>query len=916
MVFGRPSGRQEEEEEEEEEAGMVRRDSLERAEFAADLLEVKWSTNLGNGVKAKNGRDRPVVSRSGSASRGPMCFGEDIVDTRAPAMLSNDKFASGADEPCCCSKQSEEGNAFLQKDVDLIGESGSVECGADRAQSFLHCQTTESSRLELNGSAGAECWRVSEVHSPNKSMVLTENEQKSVYLFKDRDGSDLFNDSKNLNITMSESVSSVDVHMIASDATANEVLQDIHEDITTMTEIRKTNISLETEEVRVMDNRSSSLPEVRTEADPEESTMVPKPVLPIANSDLGLHSIGLPPSKDIRREDTDNSYVLHVECVPTNATNGLLPEGSEEAQFVFSDLDSKASEVEALVPTYPDFVEKKVDYLVKLDGLEGVGESMTSNYESQILSDRPVLENLPNDIEKLTENTRMMSSAICIPSSCKALGGELGQGVRNLRNTWSHPISDVVSLNGPLSRSLDSNSDPINWTLLSKGVSNCLISDAAAEQNIIQEWPAAEGNQISADLQNILASGGAEISLCKHLLCKGMGAKAASQAFDSEKLHVDKLSSLSDITKDDRLVVRISNHYFPWNVAVPIILKMISLKSERLINPKGMIAVEEMENTLDGDPSKAIIARSGSWRIWPFERSNSKNGFQTTLNGSKISDAGRASENGSVGVDRDKDFGKMKVSRSKVRKTTPTSEQLASLKLNEGRNIVTFTFSTAVLGKQQVDARIYLWKWNTRIVISDVDGTITKSDVLGQFMPMVGVDWSHTGVTHLFSAIQENGYKMLFLSARAISQAYHTRQFLFNLKQNGKALPDGPVVISPDGVFPSLFREVIRRAPHEFKIACLEDIKALFPSDCNPFYAGFGNRDTDEISYLKVGIPRGKIFIINPKGEVVVNSRIDTKSYTSLHALVHDMFPSMSSSEQEDYNSWNFWKLPPPSIDL
>ncbi|KAK6160724.1 hypothetical protein DH2020_004105 [Rehmannia glutinosa] len=44
-----------------------------------------------------------------------------------------------------------------------------------------------------------------------------------------------------------------------------------------------------------------------------------------------------------------------------------------------------------------------------------------------------------------------------------------------------------------------------------------------------------------------------------------------------------------------------------------------------------------------------------------------------------------------------------------------------------------------------------------------------------------------------------------------------------------------------------------------------KDIKALFPADTNPFYAGFGNRDTDEFSYLKVGIPRGKIFIINPK---------------------------------------------------
>ncbi|KAF3778324.1 Phosphatidate phosphatase [Nymphaea thermarum] len=83
----------------------------------------------------------------------------------------------------------------------------------------------------------------------------------------------------------------------------------------------------------------------------------------------------------------------------------------------------------------------------------------------------------------------------------------------------------------------------------------------------------------------------------------------------------------------------------------------------------------------------------------------------------------------------------------------------------------------------QVDARIYLWKSNARIVISDVDGTITKSDVLGQFMPLVGRDWSQSGVARLFSAIKENGYQLLFLSARAIAQAYLTRNFLHNLKQ-------------------------------------------------------------------------------------------------------------------------------------
>lgn len=51
----------------------------------------------------------------------------------------------------------------------------------------------------------------------------------------------------------------------------------------------------------------------------------------------------------------------------------------------------------------------------------------------------------------------------------------------------------------------------------------------------------------------------------------------------------------------------------------------------------------------------------------------------------------------------------------------------------------------------------------------------------------------------------------------------------------------------------------------QFKIVFLQDIRALFPSDYNPFYAGFGNRDTDDLTYRKIGIPKGKIFIINPK---------------------------------------------------
>ena len=33
---------------------------------------------------------------------------------------------------------------------------------------------------------------------------------------------------------------------------------------------------------------------------------------------------------------------------------------------------------------------------------------------------------------------------------------------------------------------------------------------------------------------------------------------------------------------------------------------------------------------------------------------------------------------------------------------------------------------------------IYLWKETDKVVISDIDGTITKSDVLGHILPVIG----------------------------------------------------------------------------------------------------------------------------------------------------------------------------------
>lgn len=109
-----------------------------------------------------------------------------------------------------------------------------------------------------------------------------------------------------------------------------------------------------------------------------------------------------------------------------------------------------------------------------------------------------------------------------------------------------------------------------------------------------------------------------------------------------------------------------------------------------------------------------------------------------------------------------------------------------------------FSVTTAYQGTTRCKCNVFRWRYDDKIVISDIDGTITKydthlytvivyshiasvilnfnvslfrSDVLGHIFPLVGKDWAQSGVAQLFTKIKNNGYQLLYLSARAIGQA-------------------------------------------------------------------------------------------------------------------------------------------------
>lgn len=218
----------------------------------------------------------------------------------------------------------------------------------------------------------------------------------------------------------------------------------------------------------------------------------------------------------------------------------------------------------------------------------------------------------------------------------------------------------------------------------------------------------------------------------------------------------------------------------------------------------------------------------------------------------------------------------------------PPHRHLAKLNLVRGVNTVKFVIHSRLLGNQSVSARIYLWPEDTKIVISDVDGTVTKSDVRGNLLPRLGKDWTHPGICSLYKGIEDNGYKILYLTARSISQIDGTRQFLQGVRQGeGVGLPDGPVVGTPDKIFTAFTREVITRTPHVFKIECLENIMTAFPA--RPFFAGIGNRVGDVVSYTAVGIPPEKILIVDKKSAIHVCDTVS--SYKTLTQLVNLTFP-------------------------
>lgn len=227
----------------------------------------------------------------------------------------------------------------------------------------------------------------------------------------------------------------------------------------------------------------------------------------------------------------------------------------------------------------------------------------------------------------------------------------------------------------------------------------------------------------------------------------------------------------------------------------------------------------------------------------------------------------------------------------------PTEEQIKKMNLKEGKNEICFAIETYWGGIQILKSNIYFWTYRVKMILWDIDGTITKSDVLGVILPRLGFDWYHEGVIELIDKMNNNGYKIVYLTARAIFQSNATHDFLKDLKKDGINLPSGPIIMDPDGIFSSFKKGIIQKQQHLIKILSLLEIKSLFRknNDEQNFYAGFGNKETDAIAYRFLEIPLKNIFIINITSGIVQLGEKEKTTYPKLIESFENYFPKIHS---------------------
>ena len=289
-----------------------------------------------------------------------------------------------------------------------------------------------------------------------------------------------------------------------------------------------------------------------------------------------------------------------------------------------------------------------------------------------------------------------------------------------------------------------------------------------------------------------------------------------------------------------------------------------------------MVIVKQNDGTLKSTPLQARIGKLSNWRTMFKSRKGRK--AKIYVNNVRVLPDAKIilSSTGAVYINE----------KSRSPTCSFTSNELKQITLNEGLNEALLVVDDL---KIELPFSIYLLNQGNRLVITDVDGTITTSDFKGFIGGNMGIDVHHANVVEFLDKVSKNGYTVIYLSARPVSIDEFTRDYLFDNLQNtdgGYSLPMSPLFMSPITV-----KAAISADPSIMKIATLHSLLDLFDLKQDDVFGAYGNTNPDTESYLNVGINDQRIFSINKKSEMI-NVATGTETSYLLHARnINTLYP-------------------------
>ena len=222
-----------------------------------------------------------------------------------------------------------------------------------------------------------------------------------------------------------------------------------------------------------------------------------------------------------------------------------------------------------------------------------------------------------------------------------------------------------------------------------------------------------------------------------------------------------------------------------------------------------------------------------------------------------------------------------------------TNDQLECMNLKSGIN----------RAKLEVDAlgisaafSIYLLDNDSKLIVTDIGGTITTSDFVGFVGGTMGFDVHHKGVIKFLDAVTKNGYNIVYLTSRTVVFDKETKKYLFR-RRSPYNFPEGPVFFNPNTMIKALKMHFNSADSATRKTDTLKLLTDLFSHGSQVVVSAYGNKDSDTQAYANIGVPKNKIFVIDNQSVIKSVGTGELTSYKEQTEKLDQIYPPLSSDK-------------------